>query len=354
MKLLFVSSTPMDVACGSGTYVGINTLISSVRRAGCEVELIKPRLHLPIYTMERILFNESLRFMRSSGDLSATVGFDLDGYALPRSIRKRPHVASIKGVIADEMMYERGMTRATMRVQAHYEGKHVRNADFVVTTSQYAASRIKALYGISRVHAVLPELIDLSEWQNALRRSFKPPDPSKFVVLCVCRFYPRKRVPVLLNAADLLRDRIPNLEVRIVGGGPESKKLRAICQAKHLGNVVIRENISQSELVEEYRSCDIFCMPSVQEGFGIVFLEAMACGKPIIAARASAVPEVVQHGILTRPNCSVEVARAIELLHGSPSLREEMGGAGAQFVRRFDAPLVADAFVGEMRSILGE
>jgi glycosyltransferase involved in cell wall biosynthesis len=342
----------MNVSRGSGTFVGIDTLISSVKAIGCDVDLISPRLHFPVYTIERLVFNESLRFIRNRNEVSATVGFDLDGYALAQKKHRIPHIASIKGVIADEMRHERGLTRATMMVQAHYEARHVRNADFVITTSQYAASRLKDLYSIPKVHAVIPELIDLTQWHDASRRYGRPPDRSKFVVLCVCRFYPRKRITLLLGAADLLRDRIPNLQVRIVGGGPESNKLHAICRAKQLHNVVIREDISHSELIQEYTACDVFCLPSVQEGFGIVFLEAMACRKPIIAARASAVPEVVQHGILVEPDSISEIANAIQQLHSNPSLREDLGNAGAQFVRQFDAPHVAGMFVDEVSRIL--
>jgi len=342
----------MNVARGSGTFVGIDTLIRSVRAIGCNVDLITPRLHFPIYTIERLLFNESLRFIRKPKEVSAAVGFDLDGYAFAQKSPKIPHIASIKGVIADEMRHESGLTKATMMVQAHYEARHVRDADFVITTSQYAASRLKDLYSISKVHAIIPELIDLTQWHEAVHQYYKPPDPSKFVVLCVCRFYPRKRIPLLLAAADLLRDRIRNLQVRIIGGGPESNTLHAICRAKQLHNVVIREDISQSELIQEYTACDVFCLPSVQEGFGIVFLEAMACGKPIIAARASAVPEVVQHGILVEPDSISGIADAIQQLHSNPSLREDLGNAGAQFVRQFDAPHVAGMFVDEVSRIL--
>ena len=61
-------------------------------------------------------------------------------------------------------------------------------------------------------------------------------------------------------------------------------------------------DIPMARLAEEYNRCDVFCLPSAQEGFGIVFLEAMAAGKPIVAARVAAVPEVVRNGILVEPD----------------------------------------------------
>ncbi len=128
----------------------------------------------------------------------------------------------------------------------------------------------------------------------------------------MCRFYPRKRLHLLLGAAERLRAEIPGLEFRIVGDGPERAKLQALSQAKRLGeHCHWLGDLSQDELAREYNRCDLFCLPSVQEGFGIVFLEAMAAGKPIVAARAGAVPEVVEQGLLVEPESEEALADGI-------------------------------------------
>ena len=207
-----------------------------------------------------------------------TVGFDMDGYTVAGDTRAgpRPHVASIKGVIADEMRFESGLTKITMGLQADCEAEHVRRADLVMTTSAYAAGQICQLYGVSEPPRIIPEPIDLAAWED-LSLNSAPPPVDKFIVLTVCRFYPRKRLPVLLAAADRLRSRIPSLEVRIVGGGPEEDRLRALCRERNLEKIVAwRRNLSGADLAREYSQCHLFCLPSVQEGFGIVFLEAMA------------------------------------------------------------------------------
>jgi glycosyltransferase involved in cell wall biosynthesis len=91
-------------------------------------------------------------------------------------------------------------------------------------------------------------------------------------------------------------------------------------------------NISRDELAAEYNRCHIFCLPSAQEAFGIVFLEAMASGKPIVAARAGAAPEVVKHGILAEPDNEESLAEAIERLYSNPALRTTLAAEGAHFV----------------------
>jgi glycosyltransferase involved in cell wall biosynthesis len=355
MRIRFVSSTPMNVIQGSGTYVGIETLARSLRALGVPVDIVTPNLRFPIYTVERLLFNQSLRFRRRN-DYDVTVGFDMDGYTIAghpsADTGSQVHVAAIKGVIADEMRFESGLTKMTMRLQAACEAEHVRRADFVMTTSAYAAGKIQQFYRVSQPLRIVPEPIDLAAWED-LAQNNSPPPADKFIVLTVCRFYPRKRLPVLLAAADRLRSRIRGLEVHIVGGGPEEHRLRAICRERNLDEVVVwRRNISGAELAREYSQCHLFCLPSVQEGFGIVFLEAMANGKPVVAARAGAAPEVVQHGLLVEPDSDQELADAIERLYREPLLREALGNAGRAFVRGFDAPLVGRMFLRELEDFV--
>ncbi|MGC8793069.1 MAG: glycosyltransferase family 4 protein [Bryobacteraceae bacterium] len=344
MRLAFVTATPLEITRGSGTFAGIYTLARALQNLGVEVRMVTPRFAFPVLTFRRLLFNEQLRwFGRFEADL--IVGFDMDGYRIAGRTG-RPHIASIKGVIADEMQFERGWTRASMALQAVCEARHVRRADLVVTTSHYAASRLRALYHLPRDPAIVPELIDLAGWRELFARNPAAPDPARFTVLSVCRFYPRKRLDVLLRAASLLRARIPALEVRIVGGGPQAPVLRRLARRLDLGQTVRwLGDLSQDELAREYNRADVFCLPSVQEGFGIVFLEAMAAGKPIVAARAAAAPEVVPQGVLVEPDNPVALADALEKLHADTELRQRLVQAGFQTVRRYDAPLVAKTFL---------
>jgi glycosyltransferase involved in cell wall biosynthesis len=347
MHFRFITSTPLTIARGSGTYTGITTLAKFLRESGHTVDLITPGIKLPVHTAERIVFNERFRFQPADRN-AVTVGFDMDGYSLPRV---GFHIASIKGVIADEMRFERGLTHATMRIQAHHEKLHVQRADLVIAPSQYSAARIQELYGISTKPRVVPEPIDLAQWRRLLTENVSPPEEGKFIVLCVCRFYPRKRLPVLLSAGCRLRARIPGLEVRLVGGGPETARLKAIAREKRLdGSVTWLGNVSQSELAREYNRCHVFCMASVQESFGIVFLEAMAAGKPIVASRAASVPEVVKYGVLVEPDSDEALAEGIERLYKDPALRAALVDESRRWVEQFDGPLVAAQFMNALGS----
>lgn len=352
MHFRFLTSTPLSISRGSGTFTGITTLTKFLRMSGATVDLITPILKLPIYTIERILFNEILRFRRQPSD-AITVGFDMDGYALAGR-GGGFHVASIKGVIADEMRFETGVTRATMRLQAGCEKLHVQRADLVIAPSRYAAERIRQFYGISTKPRIVPEPIDLPSWHSQLRLNPAQPAKNKFIVLSVCRFYPRKRLDNLLAAAARLRGKISGLEIRIVGDGPEAKRLKSTCRTKNLEETVTwLGNLSQADLAREYNRCHVFCLPSVQENFGIVFLEAMASGKPIVAAGAASAPEVVKHGIFVKPDDDEALAEGIERLYANPALREILAIESSRWVRQFDAPLIAAAFRREVQSAAG-
>jgi glycosyltransferase involved in cell wall biosynthesis len=327
VRIRFITSTPLDIRRGSGTYVGMSVLARSLQGLGHAVEFETPRIHLPVYTAERMLFNAQLR---PSAGFDLTVGFDMDGYRIAGA---RGHVAALKGVIADEARFESGAARLTMSLQAHCERLHVERAGRVLVTSRYSAERARELYGLERAPAVVPELIDLAQWRRLLESN--PAPPHEFTVLFVGRLYRRKRVDTLLRAAAALRGRIPRLAVRIVGAGPHGPALHSLARDLELGGAVQwLGDINRSALAAEYNRTDLFCLPSVQEGFGIVLLEAMAAGKPVVASRAAAIPQVAPHGLLVEPGNPEALAAGIEELYRCPDRRAAIGRAGARLVGR--------------------
>jgi len=106
-------------------------------------------------------------------------------------------------------------------------------------------------------------------------------------------------------------------------------------------------DVSRAALAREYNRCDVFCLPSVQEGFGIVFLEAMAAGKPIVAARAGASPETAPHAALAEPGSAESLADEILRLYEDPARRAAMAAEGLRRVALYDAPCVAALFARE-------
>ena len=305
------------------------------------------------HTLDRWLYNAGVALSPPRG-ADLVVGFDLDGFLWARR-RSVPFVASLKGIVADELKTERGWVRVLLGVQARWEGMNARRADLVVVTSRYQAEVAAREYGVpaSRL-AIVPEPIDLPRWDEdfarAPRRSGRGP-----TVLSVARMYPRKRLGDLLRAAALLRARVPGAQVRIVGNGPEREMLDRLHGELALADAaVLLGDVSRAALAEEYANADCFCLPSVQEGFGIVFLEAMAAGLPVVACRAAAIPEVVldgRTGVLVPPRDPRALADALASLLADPARARALGAEGARGVAEFTPERVAQRFLDAVHSL---
>jgi glycosyltransferase involved in cell wall biosynthesis len=346
VKFAFLTSTPLSPTEGSGTFVGIRELERALGALGHSVEIRPLRLRSGFHTLDRWLYNAGVAVAPPAADVA--VGFDLDGFLWTRR-RRIPFVASLKGIIADELQNERGWTRALLSVQARWERRNVALADRVLVTSRYCAGVVERLYGVPpRRIAVVPEPIDLEDWQGRFARAPRRPS-ERPTILSVARMYPRKRLEDLLEAVSLLRRRLPDVRLSLVGDGPERDRLLRRHAALDLGDaVVFLGEVSRNRLAEEYVNADCFCLPSVQEGFGIVFLEAMAAGLPVVACRAAAVPEVVPDGVaglLVAPRRPDQLTDALEEVLTDSRRRKEYGEAGRRRAAEFSAPRVAERFL---------
>jgi glycosyltransferase involved in cell wall biosynthesis len=336
-RLIFVTGTSATVAAGSGTWVGISVLRDAIVALGHEVTMIaRPP------TVSRLRFNIRIRKTLRSLNADAVIGFDLDGVFAPKAPL---HIAAIKGVLADEARHERGWNRLALVIQARLERRHVRRADRVITTSDYSAGRIAKFYGVNRDKiAVVPELIDLDTWQRTLAEA--PREEGRPRILIVAHLYPRKGVDTLLRAfANVSTDAI----LRIAGIGPERHHLEHLAHTLGVTNRVhFLGHLPFAALVTEYRNATIFALPTEQEGFGIVFLEAMASSLPIVATRVAAVPEVVSDGttgLLVDPRDDTALRDVLDRLLVDPALRARLGKAGRERVTLFAAPEVAKQFL---------
>ncbi|OGL02003.1 MAG: hypothetical protein A3E31_03030 [Candidatus Rokubacteria bacterium RIFCSPHIGHO2_12_FULL_73_22] len=347
MRFEFLSSTPPSPTEGSGTFVAIDGLARGLARLGHGVALRPLGRRTGVHTLDRWLYNAGVVLRPPDADV--TVGVDLDGFLWARRRGRARFVVMLKGIIADELRNERGLVRALLTVQARWERANTERAERVVVPSRYSASVAQEVYGIPPARlAVVPEPLDLADW----RRRFVAAARGKAVrptVLAVARMYPRKRLDDLLRAAAILRGRIPGARVRIVGEGPESARLRALHRELGLGDsVTFLGEVSRGDLAVEYVSAHCFCLPTVQEGFGLAFAEAMAAGLPVVACRAAAVPELVEDrrtGLLVTPRRPDELATAMETLLMDDDLRRELGARGAERVAALDLERVAARFL---------
>ncbi len=347
MRFEFLSSTPASPTEGSGTWVAIDGLVRGLERLGHTVTRRPLGLRTHFHTLDRWLYNARVALAPPVADI--VVGVDLDGFVWAGQPRTARFVVALKGIIADELQNERGLVRTLLSVQARWERLNTERAERVVVPSRYSAAVAQEVYEVPAERlAVVPEPIDLAEWRRRFA-AVAPAPRGAPTVLSVARMYPRKRLDDLLRAAVLLRDRIPPVRIRIVGEGPEFARLLALHATLGLRETVtFLGDISRQALAVEYVRADCFCLPTVQEGFGLVFAEAMAAGLAVVACRAAAVPEIVEDrrtGLLVNPESPEELAMALETLLMNDGLRANLGAAGAARVTAFDLERVARRFV---------
>ena len=347
MRIAFLDSWLQQVVDGSGTAAAIGGLSGALTQLGHRVTRVAPSRPWPAnLTARRILFNLQLPALLRTLPYDLIVGFDIDGFGYAGRSGGPPYICSIKGVIAEELQHERGAVRNLLWSMSRLEQINVRRAPRVLTTSDYCRQAIVRHYGADPAKiALVPEGIDLARWQAAAHNS----ERAGRTVLCVARQYPRKHVDDLLRAFVTVRRRIPDARLAIVGDGPEHARLRRLAIELGLGNVArFLGSLPDDQLLAWYARSDLFCLPSVQEGFGIVFLEAMAAGLPIVATSAAAIPEVVPHGLagtLVPPASPLALAEALCELLERPALRRSYAAYGRDYVRAFGWERVAERFI---------
>jgi glycosyltransferase involved in cell wall biosynthesis len=162
-----------------------------------------------------------------------------------------------------------------------------------------------------------------------------------FTVLFVGRLVARKGVSTLLEAARRLAPTL-RLRVSVIGDGPERPTLEAQVARDGLQDVVqLRGRVPSAELVQAYQESGVLVLPAVvdargdTEGLGVVLLEAMSCGTPVVASDIGGITDIVTHdqtGLLVPPGDPAALAAAIQRLATDPALWRRLAQAGR---RRF-------------------
>ncbi|MDJ1180662.1 glycosyltransferase [Roseofilum sp. BLCC_M91] len=165
------------------------------------------------------------------------------------------------------------------------------HADRVVAVSQYTRSRLLLEQKLKPAQVVvLPNTFDHRRFEIKPKPKYlleryglSPEQPVILTVSRLGRSARYKGYGILLDALVLLRPKIPNLHYVLVGKGDDRPWIEAKIETLNLSSsVTLTGLIPDEELCDHYNLCDVFALPSKGEGFGIVYLEAMACGKPVL------------------------------------------------------------------------
>lgn len=163
-----------------------------------------------------------------------------------------------------------------------------------------------------------------------------PPKHDAQHLLFVGRLAGVKGVPVLLDALAILKDRLLDMRLTLIGDGPERADLERQSREMGLDGVVTFVGYkSQTEVAEALQDTDAFVLPSFAEGVPVVLMEAMAAQVPVITTQIAGVPELVadgEVGILVPPGDVTQLSAALETILTDPAGRKRMGAAGRERV----------------------
>lgn len=171
-----------------------------------------------------------------------------------------------------------------------------------------------------------------------------------FAILAVARLTQQKSLDTLLDALALLRARGIDAHLKIVGDGDQRPALESRAHHNHLENAVEFMGMRpQADLPALYADCDVFVLPSLREGMGLVLAEALLCGAPVIAANSGGIPDIVQNdktGLLFPERDANALADALEKYASDPALAARLAENGrAAVTERFTSESVAQQFL---------
>src|SRR5438874_4230389 len=168
-------------------------------------------------------------------------------------------------------------------------------------------------------------------------------------ILFVGRLEKRKGLGYLLRGYEFMRQRVANARLIIVGDGPLRGQAESFIARHRLPDVVMAGYVPDTVLPRYYDSADIFCAPATGgESFGIVLLEAMACGLPVVATEVPGYMSVLEPGhdsLTVRPKAWAELGAALVILARDAELRARMGAAGYEKAQRYSWGAVASQVV---------
>jgi len=194
-------------------------------------------------------------------------------------------------------------------------------------------------------YEIIPNGIDLERFTMDVS-PFEEYRDSKLNILFVGRLEFRKGVNYLLKAYLRIKSEFPDSRVLIVGPGTRlRKRYERWVKKNRLEDIIFIGYVSSDDLLRYYQTADIFCAPATsRESFGIVLLEAMAMGKPIVATNIEGYASVATDGedsLLVPPQNDQEMAWALGTLLSDENLRREMGNRGRQKAERYSWEHVA-------------
>jgi glycosyltransferase involved in cell wall biosynthesis len=271
------------------------------------------------------------------------------GSRIAARMTRRPHVTTVHTMP--------GPLIEDSRARARADGLTARLSNVLVAPSVELADAYSAAFHVPRrrfrVIANAPSAAPPANGfdREALREQLDA--GGAFLVLCVARLQRDKGIDDLVDAAALLRERVPGLRVAVAGDGPEGERFE---QAIATSGAPVTLLGHRGDVGRLLAAADAFVLPSRHEGLPISLLEAMAAGLPSVATSVGGIPSLVDDGdsgLLVPASDPPALAAALERLAGDSALASRLGGAARRVVERDYSPAAVAAAYADIYDELG-
>jgi phosphatidylinositol alpha-mannosyltransferase len=367
MKIALVS--PYDFSHPGGVTEHINHLAAELRRRGASVKLLAPASgELPAEMEELSDDPDFYRIGRAipipaNGSIArVTLSFHLARYISRILSRERFDIIHLHEPLMPALPLTVLRASKTCNVgtfhayskssTGYYYGRRLlkryhRKLHGKIAVSEPARDFVSHYFQSD--YRVVPNGIDIARFGGRVEPLPHLRD-GKVNILFLGRLERRKGLGVLLRAYMHLKERNPNLRLIVVGEGRMRAGYERYIAHNNVPDVVMAGYVSEEEKPRYYASADLFCAPNTgKESFGIVLLEAMAAGLPVVATDIPGFTQVInpgRQGILVRRDDPVSLASAINLLAADPVLRERLVAAGRTAARGYAWERVTDQVLG--------
>lgn len=320
------------------------------KESNSNVHMIKKSTYYPLYIPSAVMCLKR-KIMEIDPDVVHAQGTSTP-YSTTAALvcKEYPTLLSVRGIAAKQLKFSAGhnvIYNSIERINEKYALSTIPN---IIVTSPHSKDVIRKMTH-SNIY-VIPNGIDFDEIQK-VRAEDRLKHPA---ILFVGGLGKVKGIDVLLNAVPIIRKKIPNLHIYIAGSGSEEGNLKKLVKALNIEeNVTFWGFISGDEKYAYYKSADIYVQPSRYETFGVVLLEAMACGKPVVASKVGGIPFVVEDGktgLLFESENVDELAEKIVHLLRDKELRAKMGEAGRERAREFTWERSAEMTVDVYKEVI--
>ena len=272
-----------------------------------------------------------------------------------------PHVVTFHTLALIKMQSRAGEVEPEERAQVERDA--MLTADRIIAFSGHERDAMARLYGADPARVMLvPCGVDLSK--------FRPLDQKEVrkrlglngekILLYVGRVEPLKGLDLLVETAAQMEAGEHNVRMMVVGGGgpgePETDRVRRLAEQRQVDGLIdFVGRVNHDELPLYYNAADVCVVPSYYESFGLVALESMACGTPVVASRVGGLPTIVHHGhtgYLKSWRCPEAFANSVEMIISSSGLQESMGAAARRRAELMGWSNVASMISQEYRALI--